>query len=174
MYQTSSKVSIVSSDPLCSLPRREARIYGRFIAIVGLASMVSAGAGSDLNAQTATAAKVKTNVTEAAGQLVTVEGSVNKPGQYPVVGRMTLTRLVAIAGGTTDFASLREAIVFRTVGGQRQVARFNIKDIRAARADDPEILGNDLVVIGDSAGRKMFKDVLTVAPMAGIFYPVGK
>jgi polysaccharide export outer membrane protein len=111
---------------------------------------------------------------EAVGQLVTVEGSVNKPGQYPVVGRTSLMRIVAIAGGASDMASLREAIVFRTVGGQRLVARYNIKDIRGARAEDPEILGNDLVVIGQSAGRKLFKDILNVAPLAGVFYPVRK
>jgi hypothetical protein len=106
--------------------------------------------------------------------LVTVEGSVNKPGQYPVVGRTSLIRIVAIAGGTSDLASLREAIVFRTVGGQRLVARYNIRDIRGARAADPEIFGNDLVVIGDSAGRKLFKDILSVAPLAGVFYPLTK
>jgi len=239
-------------------PRREARIYGRFIAIGMLAGLVG-GCGANFNAQTATAARVErdlpapsisdisrdtsdyrigpldkltvtvfgvsdlttngqvdgagtfampligqipamgstTNelarkieaalagrylqnpqvsvtVTEAVGQLVTVEGSVGKPGQYPVIGRTTLIRMIATAGGTSELASLHEAIVFRTVGGQRLVARYDIKAIRGARADDPEIFGNDVIVVGESAGRRLFKDILTVAPILGVFYQFAK
>jgi len=116
--------------------------------------------------------QVSVAVTEAVSQLVTVEGSVNKPGQYPVIGRSTLIRMLAQAGGTSDYASLREAIVFRTVGGQRMVARFDIKDIRGARAPDPEVYGNDVIVVGESAGKRLFHDILTAAPLAGIFYQV--
>jgi polysaccharide export outer membrane protein len=54
------------------------------------------------------------------------------------------------------------------------VARYDIKDIRGARANDPEIFGNDVIVIGESAGRKLFKDILAVAPLAGVFYQVTK
>ena len=118
--------------------------------------------------------QVGVTVTDAVGQLVTVEGSVTKPGQYPVIGRTTLIRMVATAGGTSELASLREAIVFRTVGGQRLVARYDIKDIRGARAADPEIFGNDVIVIGESAGRRLFKDILTVTPILGVFYQLAK
>ena len=80
--------------------------------------------------------------------------------------------MLAQAGGTSDYASLREAIVFRTVGGQRMVARFDIKDIRGARAPDPEVYGNDVIVVGESAGKRLIHDILSAAPLAGIFYQV--
>ena len=116
--------------------------------------------------------QVAVSVTEAVSQMVTVEGDVTRPGQYPVVGRTTLIRMVAASGGLTEYARLNEAIVFRTVNGEKMVARFNIKDIRGARAPDPEIYGNDIIIIGDSSGRRMFKDLISVAPVIGIFYQI--
>jgi polysaccharide export outer membrane protein len=116
--------------------------------------------------------QVAVTVTEAVSALVTVEGSVVKPGQYPVVGRSTLIRMVAAAGGPSEFARLGEALVFRTVKGETMVARFDIKDIRGARAMDPEIYGNDVIVIGDNPGRQLFKDVISIAPVLGIFYQI--
>ncbi len=116
--------------------------------------------------------QVAVSVTEAVSQMVTVEGDVTRPGQYPVVGRTTLIRMIAASGGLTEYARLNEAIVFRTVNGEKMVARFNLRDIRGARAVDPEIYGNDIVIIGDNAGRRVFKDLISVAPVIGIFYQI--
>ncbi|WP_169803356.1 polysaccharide biosynthesis/export family protein [Sphingomonas pruni] len=116
--------------------------------------------------------QVSVTVTEAVSALVTVEGAVIKSGQYPVVGRTTLIRMIAAAGGPSDNARLSEALVFRTVNGKRLVARFNLKDIRGARASDPEIYGNDLIVVGDNPGRQLFKDLVSIAPVLGIFYQI--
>ena len=116
--------------------------------------------------------QVSVTVTEAVGQVVTVEGSVMKPGSFAVIGHTTLLRVIAAAGGPSEYARLSEAVVFRTVNGQRMVARFNLKDIRGARAPDPDIYGNDVVVIGDSAARRLFKDIISVAPVLGIFYQI--
>jgi polysaccharide export outer membrane protein len=88
------------------------------------------------------------------------------------VGRTTLLRMLAAAGGPSDYARLSEAVVFRTVNGQKMVARFNIKDIRGARTTDPEVYGNDVIVIGNNAGRQLFKDIISVAPVLGIFYQI--
>lgn len=118
--------------------------------------------------------QVTVTVTEAVSQIVTVEGTVTRPGAYPVVGRSTLVRVIAIAGGTTDYSRLSEVVVFRTVGGERMVARFNLKDIRGARAPDPEIFGNDVVVVGYNTGRRIFQDILSVTPLAGVFYQITK
>ena len=116
--------------------------------------------------------QVSITVTEAVSQIVTVEGSVVKPGPLPVIGRTTLLRAVAAAGGPSEYARLGEALVFRTVGGQRMVARFDLKAIRGARSVDPDIYGNDVIVIGDSSARRIFKDVVSIAPVLGIFYQI--
>src|SRR5690606_9201124 len=74
--------------------------------------------------------QVTVNLTETVSQVVTVEGQVEEPGLYPVIGNMTLVRAVATAGGVAEFASLDDVVVFRTVGGRRYAALYNLKAIR--------------------------------------------
>lgn len=95
---------------------------------------------------------------------VTVDGQVNRAGAYPVVGRVTLMRAVALAGGTNEFAKLEDVVVFRDVGAQKYVGIYNLEAIRRGNYPDPEIFANDVVVVGDSPARRRFKDVLAVVP----------
>ena len=108
--------------------------------------------------------QVTVNLKETVSQVVTVDGQVREPGLYPVVGRMTLMRAVATAKGVSEFAKLDDVVVFRTVDGQKMAALYNLKAIRRGNYDDPEIYANDIVVVGDSAGRRLFKDVLQILP----------
>lgn len=108
---------------------------------------------------------VSVNVTESVSQVLTVEGQVAQPGLFPVVGKMSLLRAVALAKGTTEFAKLDDVVVFRTVGGQRMAALYNLKAIRSGVYDDPEIFANDVVVVGDSPSRRLFKDILATTPL---------
>lgn len=96
---------------------------------------------------------------------VTVDGQVTQPGSYPVVGRVTLMRAVALAGGVTEFAKLNDVIVFRKVGEQQYAGLYNLEAIRRGNYPDPEIFANDLVVVGDSPQRRLFKDILQAAPL---------
>ena len=95
---------------------------------------------------------------------VTVDGQVNKAGSYPVVGRMTLMRAVALAGGTTEYAKLEDVVVFRDVGNKKYVGIYNLEGIRRGNYADPEIFPNDIVVVGDSPQRRMFQDILRATP----------
>lgn len=109
--------------------------------------------------------QVTVNVTERVSQALTVDGQVTRPGQYQVTGRQTLMRAVAVAGGTTEFARLDDVVVFRTVGGQRYVALYNLGAIRRGTYDDPEVFANDIVIVGDSKARRLFKDFLQATPV---------
>lgn len=104
--------------------------------------------------------QVTVNVAETPSQTFTVDGAVDEPGAYPVVGRVTLMRAVARAKGTTEFASLRYVVVFRTVGGQRMAALYDLAAIRNGAYDDPEIFANDVVVVGESQARRLFQNVI--------------
>jgi polysaccharide biosynthesis/export protein len=95
---------------------------------------------------------------------VTVDGQVNKAGSYPVVGRVTLMRAVALAGGVNEFAKLDDVVVFRGVGSKQYVGIYNLGAIRRGNYADPEIFPNDVVIVGDSPQRRMFKDILSTAP----------
>lgn len=109
--------------------------------------------------------QVTVNLKETVSQVITVDGQVREPGLYPVVGRMTLMRAVATAKGTDEFAKLDDIVIFRTVKGQRMAGLYNLKAIRRGQYNDPEVFANDVVVVGDSAARRLFKDVLQIAPL---------
>jgi polysaccharide export outer membrane protein len=109
--------------------------------------------------------QVTVNVAETVGRVVTVDGEVRTPGLYPVVGRMTLIRTIATAQGTTEFARLQHVVVFRTVNGQNMAALYNLDAIRRGYYEDPEIFANDVVVVGNNPARRIFRDVLTAAPL---------
>lgn len=96
--------------------------------------------------------------------VVTVDGQVNKSGAYPVVGRVTLMRAVALAGGVNEYAKLEDVVVFRDVGSKAYVGIYNLEAIRRGNYPDPEIFPNDVVVVGDSAARRQFKEILQVLP----------
>lgn len=109
--------------------------------------------------------QVTVNLKETVSQVVTVDGQVVEPGLYPVVGRMTLMRAVATAKGASEFAKLDDVVVFRTVKGQNYAALYNLGAIRRGAYPDPDIFANDVVVVGDSKARRIFKDVLQVVPL---------
>lgn len=109
--------------------------------------------------------QVTVNLKETVSQVVTVDGQVKEPGLYPVIGRMTLMRAVATAKGTSEFAKLDDVVIFREVSGQRYAALYNLKAIRQGNYPDPEIYANDVVVVGDSSARRLFKDFLQIVPL---------
>lgn len=111
--------------------------------------------------------QVTVNLMETVSQLVTVEGAVSQPGRYPVIGEMTLLRAIAIAKGTTDVARKDSVLIFREVGGQRYAGAYNLAAIRQGNYPDPEVYANDVVVVGDSSTRKLFRDLspLLVSPL---------
>ncbi len=108
---------------------------------------------------------VTVNLQETVSQVVTVDGQVDQPGLYPVVGRMTLIRAVATAGGTSEFAKLDDVVIFRTVDGQKMAGLYNLKAIRRGNYEDPEIFANDIIIVGNSRSRRLFRDLITASPL---------
>lgn len=112
-------------------------------------------------------------VNSSATQKVTVEGEVKSAGVFPIEGETTLLQALAMAKGTTEVSSTDDIIIFRTVDGQRMAGVFNLSDIRRGIAPDPQLLGNDVVVVGHSSGRQLYRDILSASPLiAGIFRPI--
>lgn len=117
--------------------------------------------------------QVSVIVDSSTSQKVTVEGEVREPGVFELQGRTTLLQAMAMAKGPTNISKLSEVIVFRNIGEQRYAAVFDLKDIRRGEADDPQILGNDVVVVGRSPGKSLFRDTLTVLPaITSIFFAI--
>jgi polysaccharide export outer membrane protein len=112
---------------------------------------------------------VTLNVIEQTGQTVTVEGQVMKAGSYPTDSQTTLLGAIALAQSPTRIAKLDEVVVFRTVNNERMAARFDLSRIRAGRDPDPQILGGDVVVVGFSQAKSIYRDMLQAAPIFNVF-----
>lgn len=104
--------------------------------------------------------RVSINLTETVSQVVTVDGSVSQPGLFPIVGRMTLMRAIARAQGITEFARENHVVVFRRVNDQNMAALYDLRAIRQGLYADPEIYANDIVLVGESHARRVFRDFL--------------
>ncbi len=105
------------------------------------------------------------NITNSVSQVVTVDGQVIEPGLYPVTNQMTLLRAIASAKGLSEFAKLDDVVILRTVSGQKMAGLYNIAAIRRGQYDDPSVFANDVIVVGDSPQRRMFRDIVGLAPL---------
>lgn len=109
--------------------------------------------------------QVTINIKSSVSQVVTVDGQVVEPGLYPVTNQMTLMRAVASAKGLSEYARAEEIVILRTVNGQRMAALYSIAAIRRGAYGDPAIYANDVIVVGDSPQRRLFRDVVSLAPL---------
>jgi polysaccharide export outer membrane protein len=108
-------------------------------------------------------------VEEYASQRITVGGAVGKPGIYPITSRLTLLQALSLAEGVSDVASQRNVLVFRTVGGERQFARFDLQAITRGESADPELMGEDVVVVDTSGGKVALQNLIKLAPFVAVW-----
>lgn len=108
---------------------------------------------------------VTINILSSVSQVVTVDGEVVEPGLYPVTNQMTLLRAIASAKGLDEFADQQDVVILRTVSGQEMAGLYNVDAIRRGLYDDPPIYANDVVVVGDSPQRRLFRDFVSLAPL---------
>lgn len=114
---------------------------------------------------------VTVGVVEATGSSVTIEGSVENPGVYPMFGNLTLLQAMALGGGLDEYANPRTVVVFRQIDGQRMAAGFDLTTIRRGEDPDPEIYRGDIIVVDGSQTRRAWRDVLQTVPIFSIFRP---
>lgn len=108
---------------------------------------------------------VTVNIKSSVSQVVTIDGQVVEPGLYPVTNQMTLVRAIASAKGLTEFAKIDDVVILRTVNGNKMAGLYNLSAIRRGGYDDPPIYANDVIVVGDSSQRRLFRDLISVSPL---------
>lgn len=96
---------------------------------------------------------------ESAGQRVTVDGAVMKPGIYPVASTSTLLQLVALAGGLQEIADETKLYVFRDHSGRKLVANYSVKEVREGKKADPRVFGGDVIVVFQSGAKVAAKNL---------------
>lgn len=114
---------------------------------------------------------ITVGVKQATGHNITVDGAVQKPGTYPVVGPMTLMQAVALAQGTSDMANMHRVAIFRTIDGSRQAAAFDLVSIRHGEVPDPQVYSGDIVIVDGSKIKEAQKKFFQSIPLLNIFRP---
>ncbi|OWK27841.1 polysaccharide biosynthesis/export family protein [Sphingomonas dokdonensis] len=109
--------------------------------------------------------EVTVNIKSSVSQVVTIDGQVVEPGLYPVTNQMTLLRAVASAKGLAEYAREDDIVILRTVNGQKMAGLYNVSAIRRGMYDDPPIYANDVIVVGDSPQRRLFRDFISLSPL---------
>jgi len=80
---------------------------------------------------------------------VFVMGEVKKPGSYPRAEALTVLKVMALAGGFTDFAAPNRTTLIRQEGSKKVEKRVNIKDILSdpASNEDFQLKAGDVLVV---------------------------
>lgn len=112
---------------------------------------------------------VAVRIDDTVKQTVSVEGEVELPGVYEVRPGQTLLAALAMARSPKRTAKLDQVLIFRQINGVRTGALFDITAIRSGQADDPMIMAGDVVVVGFSAVRGGYRDILQAAPLFNVF-----
>lgn len=106
---------------------------------------------------------------ESGSRVITVDGSVNRPGIFPAGRPLTLMQTVALAQGTTGTANPRRVAIFRVVGGKRMAAAFDLIRIRRGEETDPTVYAGDTVIVDGSNLRKAQREIFSSLPLLPIF-----
>jgi polysaccharide export outer membrane protein len=137
--------------------------------LLPLVGQIQAGGRTpgELSGDIATALKAKymkdpqviVTVKEAQSQKVTVDGAVMQPGVYPLTGPTTLLQAVSLARGPDpNLANVMRVAIFRTIGGERRSAFYDLTQIRTGKAEDPQVYGSDIVVVDTSGAKSFFQN----------------
>lgn len=116
---------------------------------------------------------VSVNIAEYASHLVTVEGSVEKPGVYKFQPGARLSSAIALASGTKRTAADDQIAVFRESPEGSLIAKFDYTQIKQGTMLDPVLQPGDRVVIGTDGLSVFWEDLLKALPAFGVFAVAG-
>jgi polysaccharide export outer membrane protein len=113
---------------------------------------------------------VVVQVEETISQQLTVTGAVKVSNVYNLRGRTTLLQAISMAGGVDNTtANIKRVGVIRMTGGKRMGAVFNLADIQAGRAEDPEVFGGDQIIVDTSDRKSAWRATVQALPLASMF-----
>ncbi|MFY8195060.1 MAG: polysaccharide biosynthesis/export family protein [Novosphingobium sp.] len=116
--------------------------------------------------------EIGVGVAQSRGSVLTVEGSVKKPGIYPAIGRTTLLQAIALSGGIDEFGNPKRVAIFRQIDGKRMAAAFDVTSIRSGEMADPEVFRGDIIVVDGNNVRRAWRETMQSFPLFQIFAPM--
>jgi polysaccharide biosynthesis/export protein len=76
-----------------------------------------------------------------------VQGQVTHPGQFTLDQSLSLTQVIPIAGGFTQWADEGNIVILRTVGDKRQRINVDYKKILKGKVEDVPIKPGDTIIV---------------------------
>lgn len=91
--------------------------------------------------------------------IIYVVGAVNHPGGFLLendLDKMTMLKMVSLAGGTTSTAKMKNAVILRkdSETGKRDQVPVDLKKIMQLKTQDVQMQDNDILFVPDSNGLK--------------------
>ena len=91
--------------------------------------------------------------------IIYVVGAVNRPGGFVIQNdrdRMTILKMMSLAGGPTSTAKLKDAVILRkNVGtGKRDEVPLDMSKLLKLKSDDVTLEASDILFVPDSSGKK--------------------
>jgi len=92
-------------------------------------------------------------VKDTASKRVYITGEVRRPETYPLSGRMTISQLIARAGGFTEYANKGKITIFRIdTEGNTSVIKINYDDLingKNLKQNNVELVNGDVINVPD-------------------------
>ena len=101
-----------------------------------------------------------------------VDGAVGRPGSFALSRPYTLTQALAMAGGVNDnIAKYSDVSILRRRNGlEAEKISVDLKEIQAAKASDPWIEAEDVVVVPISTAKWFVERFIGRIGLGGIGY----
>lgn len=112
---------------------------------------------------------ISVQITEFTKSLITVGGAVETPKVVESIGPTNLLQAIANAQGVSDTANPHRVVVFRSIGGVRQAAAFDLRRIEAGYDPNPPIYNGDEIIVDGSRLKRALRDLLLITPVLGIY-----
>jgi polysaccharide biosynthesis/export protein len=102
-----------------------------------------------------------------------VDGSIGRPGSYPLTRSHTLTQALAVAGGVTErLADYNSIVVFRRQNStEPERIPVNLREVLAGRATDPLIEAGDVIIVPMSTVKYIVERFIGTIGLPGVPVP---
>ena len=75
----------------------------------------------------------------------------------------------AIAKGLDPLADPKGIVLFRNIDGKRMAAGYDMRALRSGQIDDPQLYGDDIIVVEASGSRTSLRRFIESIPALGLF-----
>jgi protein involved in polysaccharide export with SLBB domain len=101
---------------------------------------------------------------------ITLLGTIHRPGQYEILGKLNLSSALAMAGGHIEGSQIAKVQVLRTTGEKHESFIYDMNKIMSGKAEDPEILAGDTIMVNEKKpGRNILQILGSLSPFFWLF-----